>query len=751
MIRSEEALEFHAGNRPGKLEVRPSKPCLTAREMRLAYLPGARFACKAIADLPDAAFRYTARGNLVGVVTDGSAVPGLGDVGPLAAKPMGEGLALLFKRLADIDAFDLELDTRDADRVVETVRLLKPTFGAVVLKDIKAPDGLYIYERLAETLGIPVFHENLQSTAVVATAALMNALALAEKDVAAARIVICGAGTVGIGCARLFHALGVGPENLLLYDIHGLVRADRDDLTSYQRVFARPDGPRTLSEGLRGADVFVGASAGRLLTPEMVRSMARFPVIFALATPEPEIGYEAARACRHDVIVATSLTQLPNAVVDFLSFPYVLRGALDVHATRITDGMLLAAARSLADLGREEVVEEVSRAYGGAPLSFGPEYVLPRPIDPRILVRESAAVARRAVEEGVARKPLEAGAYQESLAVRLGTGRELLRRLLLTARQECPRVAFAEGTSETVLRAASILLEEGVARPILLGPEAEVRAEVERLGLDAAGVTIVDPARSPRREAYLEEYLRLRRRRGVMRTTARERLRRTDRIAALMLRTGDADLMVSGITAHYANSLRTVLEVIGPAPGVRRISSHYMVLLPRDVFFFADCGVNIDPDAEELAEIALLTAGCARAAGIEPRVAMLSFSNFGSVEHAFSRKVRRATEIVKVRAPGLVVDGEMQLATALSAEIRAQHFPFTDLTKDANVLIFPDLQSGNLAMQLLERAGDAVTVGPVLMGTARPAHLIQYGSSVPELVNLVVAGIVQSAAGRAAP
>jgi malate dehydrogenase (oxaloacetate-decarboxylating)(NADP+) len=750
MIRSEEALEFHAGNRPGKLEVRPAKPCLTAREMRLAYLPGARFACEAIAALPDAAFRYTARGNLVGVVTNGSAVPGLGDVGPLAAKPMGEGLALLFKRLADIDAFDLELDTRDADRFVETVRLLEPTFGAVVLKDLRAPEGLTIHDRLTETLGIPVFHENLQSTAVVATAALMNALALAEKDVAVALLVICGAGTVGIGCARLFRAIGVRPEHLLVYDVHGLLHADRDDLTPYQRAFARSDGPRTLAEGLRGADVFVGASSGGLVTPEMVRSMARFPIVFALATPEPEIGYEEARACRHDVIVATGLTEFPNAVVDFLSFPYVLRGTLDVHATRITDGMLLAAARSLADLGREEVVEEVSRAYGGAPLSFGPEYLLPRPIDPRILVRESAAVARRAVEEGVARRPLEAGPYQESLAVRLGTGRELLRRLLIAARQERPRVAFAEGTSETVLRAASILLEEGVARPILLGPEAEVRAEVERLGLDAAGVTIVDPARSPRREAYLEEYLRLRRRRGVMQTTARERLRRTDRIAALMLRTGDADLMVSGITAHYADSLRTILEVIGTAPGVRRISSHYMVLLPRDVFFFADCGVNIDPDAEELAEIALLTAGCARAVGIEPRVAMLSFSNFGSVEHSFTRKVRRATEIVKARAPGLVVDGEMQLATALSAEIRAQHFPFTDLTKDANVLIFPDLQAGNLAMQLLERTGEAVTVGPVLMGTSRPAHLIQYGSSVQELVNLVVAGIVQAAAGRPA-
>ncbi len=748
MIRSEDALAYHAGDRPGKLEVRPVKPCLTAREMRLAYLPGARFACEAIAASPEEVFRYTARGNLVGVVTNGSAVPGLGDVGPLAAKPMGEGLALLFKRLADIDAFDLELGTRDPDQFVETVRLLEPTFGAIVLMDLRAPEGLAIHERLVTTLGIPVFHENLQSTAVVATAALINALALAEKEIGSVRMVMSGAGTVGLGCARLFRALGLRPEQLFVYDVNGLLLTGREDLTSYQRVLATGDGPPTLGEALQGADVFVGASAAGLLTAPMIRSMARFPVVFALATPEPEITYEAARACRHDVIVATSLTHVPNAVVDLLSFPYVLRGALDVQATRITDGMLLAAAHALADLGREEVVEEVSRAYGGQRFAFGPEYLLPRLIDPRILVRESAAVARQAVAEGVARRPVEAAAYQESLSLRLGTGREMLRRLIVAARQKRPRVVFPEGTNETVLRAASLLMEERVARPVLLGPEGEVRAAVERLGLDAAGVTIVDPARTPRREAYLEQYLQLRRRRGVMRTMALERLAHRDLVAALMVRSGDADLMISGVTAHYADSLRTMLEVIGPEQGVRRISSHYLVLLPRDVYLFADCSVNVDPSEEELAETALLTAAAARTLGIEPRVAMLSFSNFGSVDHPFARKVRKATEIVKARAPGLVVDGEMQLATALSAEIRKEHFPFSELEKDANVLIFPDLQSGNLAMQLLEKTREAVVVGPVLMGTSHPVHLSQYGSSVRELFNLTVAGIVQSGTGK---
>ena len=748
MIRSEDALAYHAGHRPGKLEVRPSKPCLTARDLRLAYLPGAGFACAAIAADPGAAYRYTSRGNLVGIVTNGSAVPGLGAVGPLAAKPMGEGLALLFKRLADIDAFDLEVATNDPARFVETVRLLEPTFAAIVLKDLAAPEGLAIHERLASVLGIPVFHENLQGTAVVATAALTNALALADKDVSAARLVVSGAGTVGIGCARLFRAIGIRPDNLLVYDVHGLLHEGRGDLSPRQRDLAVPEGPATLAEALKGADVFVGASAGGVVTAEMVRSMARFPIVFALATPEPEIGYEEARACRHDAIVATGLTQFPNAVVDLLGFPYVLRGALDVQATRITDGMLLAAAGALADLGREEVVEEVSRAYGGARLSFGPEYLLPKPIDPRVFVRASSAVARRAVEEGVAWKPLEVAAYQESLSLRIGTGRETLRRLIVAARRERPRVVFAEGTNETVLRAASVLMDEGVARPVLLGPEAEVHAAVERLGLDAAGVTVVDPARSPRRDAYLEEYLGLRHRRGVMRSMALERVRRPDRFAALMLRTGDADLTISGIDAHYVDSIRTVLEVIGPAPGVKRVSSHYLVLLPRDVYLFADCALNVDPDADELAEIALLAAGCARTLGLEPRVAMLSFSNFGSVEHAVTRKVRRATEIVGARAPGLEVDGEMQLATALNPEVRARHFPFARLSRNANVLVFPDLQAGNVAVQLLERTGEAVVVGPLLMGTSRPAHTVQYGSSVQELVNLTVAGIVEAAAAR---
>jgi malate dehydrogenase (oxaloacetate-decarboxylating)(NADP+) len=521
--------------------------------------------------------------------------------------------------------------------------------------------------------------------------------------------------------------------------------------TITSRRLAQTGAPLTLEEGLRGADVFVGASAPGVITQDMIRSMARFPIVFALATPEPEIGYDAARASRQDVIVATSLDSKPNAVLDLLSFPYIFRGALDVQATRITTGMLLAAARALAELAREDVVEEVERAYGQERFSFGPEYLLPKPIDPRILVRESAAVAQQAIDEGVARRPLEGRAYQESLTVRLGTGRETLRGLTLSARRRRLRVVFSEGTSDTVLRAAAILMEEGIAAPILLGREADVREAIERLRLGLGGAQVVEPARSARFESYVDEYFRLRRRRGVMRAAAAQRLRQTDTFGALMLHAGDVELMVAGVSTHYVESLRTILEVVGPAPSVQRVSSLHLVLLPKGPLLLADCAVNIDPDAEGLAEIALLAATAARALGLEPRVSMLSFSNFGSVDHPFTRKVRRATEIAKERAPGLVVDGEMQLATALAAPLRHEYFPFSRLDKDANVLVFPDLQSGNLALHLLQNVGGAVPIGPLLMGTRLPVHLLQYGATVEEVVNLVTVGAVEAASRGSSP
>ncbi len=746
MIRREDALEYHAAGRPGKIELRATTPCLTPREMRLAYLPGASFPGQEIMGDRGATFRYTARGNLVGVITNGTAVPGLGNVGPAAAKPMQEGVAVLFKRLADIDVFDLELDTTDPDRLVETVQMLEPTFGGINLKDIRAPEGLYIHDRLSAALHIPVFHENLDSTAVVAAAALLNALDLVEKRIDDIRVVVCGAGTVGTGCVRLLLDLGVTPHNLLVYDANGLIHPDRRDLHDYQRAFAREDPARALSEGVRGADVLLGASAGGVFTQEMVRSMNRFPVVFALATPQPEISYESARASRRDVIVATSLDTYPNAVVDLLSFPYIFRGALDVQATRVSRGMLIAAVRALADLAREEVVEEVARAYGSEYFGFGPEYLLPKPIDPRILVRESAAVAEQAIAEGVARLPLDSTTYQERLTVRLGTGRETMRGMILAARQERTRVVFSEGQSDTILRACSILLDEGIASPVLLGQEDQIRTAIDRLRIDLSGVPVVDPARSPRLESYVAEYFRMRRRRGVMQAAAAQQLLQHDYFAAMMLHSGDVDMMIAGASTHYVQSLRTIIEVIGPAADIGHISSHYLVLLPKDVVLLADCAVNIEPNAEDLAEMALLAAHTSRSLGLEPRVAMLSFSNFGSVDHPFARKVRRATEIAKARAPNLVIDGEMQLATALDGTLRREYFPFSDLKENANVLVFPDLQSGNLALHLLQHVGPAVPVGPVLMGTRLPAHVLQYGATVEDVVNLVTVGIVEASA-----
>ncbi|MCE5241940.1 MAG: phosphate acyltransferase [Syntrophobacteraceae bacterium] len=746
MVRLKDSLNYHATDRPGKIELKATKPCLTPLDLRLAYLPGAVYASAAIAEDPSRIFQYTSKGNLVGVITNGSAVPDLGNVGPGAAKPIQEGMVVLFKRLADIDVFDLELNTTDPERFIETVKMLEPTFGGINLKDIRAREGLEINDRLNECMNIPVFNQNLYSSAVVAAAALINALDLVDKDIEDIRVVMCGTGSGGIGCARLFLKLGVKPENLLMYNSKGLLHPDRTDLPDFARVFARDDPARTLADGIRGADVFLGFATGGIVTQDMVRSMNPYPIVFALATPEPEIGYEAARATRREVVVATGADRFPNAILDTLSFPYIFRGALDVQATQITEGMLIAAARALADLAREEVVEEVERAYGNEHFSFGPEYLLPKAIDPRILVRMSTAVARQAITEGVARCVVQNETYQESLIVRLGTGRETLRGLVMKARQKNLRVVFSDGASEPILRACSNLVSEGIASPILLGPEEEIREGIDRLDLDLGGIQIVDPSRSPLYETYVEEYFRLRCRRGVMLDEARRRVRRRDYFAALMVHTGAADMMLGGESIHYSDALRTILEVIGPAPGVRKVSSHHMVLLPKKIFFLADCGIIIEPDAEDLAETALMAANRARSLGIEPRVAMLSFSSYGSVDHPSTRKVRKATQIAKELAPDLIIDGEVQLSTALNSSLRQKYFPFSELKNDANVLIFPDVQAGNIALELLSCIGEAVSIGPLLTGTRMPAHLRQYGVTAEEVVNLTTVGVVEASA-----
>ncbi len=744
MIKKNDSLKYHKSPKPGKIEIKATKACLTPREMRLAYLPGASYPSQEIMKDEKEIFQYTGKGNLVGVITNGTAIPGLGNIGPLAAKPMQEGIAVLFKRLADINVFDIELNTDDPDKFIETVLMLEPTFGGINLKDIKAPEGLYIYDRLREKLKIPVFHENLYSTAVVAIAALINALDLVEKQLDEIRLVICGAGTVGIGCARLIIKMGVNPENLLMYDEKGLLHPQRTDMYDYQQPFVRESEALTLADGMKDADVFIGASSGGVLNLEMIRSMNRYPIVFALANPEPEIGYEEAKGSRQDIIVATGLDQYPNAVIDILSFPYIFRGALDVQAGAITENMMLAAARALADLAREEVVEEVEQAYGKERFCFGPEYLLPKAIDPRILVRESAAVALQAKKDGLATLMIKSEDHEEKLAVRLGTGREILRSLIIRAKQKPLRVVFSEGSNETILRAAGILIDEKIAKPILLGNEKEIRQEIELLGLDLGGATIIDPSKSQHFEEYIDDYFSMRKRRGVMRVRAVQHLKQRDYFASMMVSKGHADMMIAGCSTHYVRSLRTILEVIGTAPGIRRISSYYLILLPKAVVSLADCAVNINPDAEDLAEIAILAALKCRSMGFEPRIAMLSFSNFGSVDSTNTLKVRRATEIVKKRYPDLEIDGEMQLAAARNTKLRESYFPFTSLKSDANVLVFPDLQSGNLAMHSLQYMAEAIPIGPLLMGTRLPAHIIPYGATVEEVVHLITACIVDA-------
>jgi len=746
MIKHEESLKYHQSPKAGKIEVKATKACLTPKELRLAYLPGAAFPSQEIMKNEKDVFKYTAKGNLVGVITNGTAIPGLGDIGPLAAKPMQEGMSVLFKRLADIDVFDIELNTKDPDKIIEAIVMLEPTFGGINLKDIKAPEGLYIYDRLREKLKIPVFHENLYSTAVVAAAALTNALDLAEKKLEEIQMVICGAGTVGIGCARLFKRMGVNPKNILMYDVNGLLHPGRKDLYDYQTPFIRKSKALTLAQGLKNADVFIGASAGDILSLEMIRSMNRYPIVLAMSTPTPEIGYEEAKGSRQDIILATGLDQYPNAILDILSFPYIFRGALDVQAEAITENMMLAAAKALADLAREEVLEEVEKAYSHEQLNFGPDYLLPKAIDPRILMRESAAVALQAKIDKVATLPMEKEKYEENLAVRLGTGREILRSLIMRARHAPKSVVFSEGSNETILRASSILIEEGIANPILLGQEKLIHKEINRLGLDLAGVSIINPSKSHHFEDYVSSYFSIRKRRGVMHETALQRLKNRDYFASMMVHKGHADMMIAGYSTHYVESLRIILEVIGTANNISQVSSYYLVLLPKDVVALADCAVNINPNAEELAEIAVLTATKCRTLGFEPRVAMLSFSSFGSVDHPHTLKVRRATEIVKEKFPDLEIDGEMQLSAARDFELRQNYFPFSTLSANSNVLIFPDLQSGNLTMHSLQYMAEAIPIGPMLTGTRLPAHLLQYGATVEEVVNLVTVCSVDAAA-----
>jgi malate dehydrogenase (oxaloacetate-decarboxylating)(NADP+) len=744
-LRDEDIFEYHEKPRPGKLEVVTTKPCLTQRDLSIAYTPGVARPCLAIRDDPAAAYRFTGKGNLVAVVSNGSAVLGLGDLGALAAKPVMEGKAVLFKRFADVDVFDIELDTRDPDEIVRIVKALEPTFGGINLEDIKAPECFYIEERLKQILSIPVFHDDQHGTAIISAAALLNALELAGKRIEDVRVVFCGAGAAGIGCAEMYVRLGVRRDHILLVDSVGVVYEGRTErMNPYKARFAQRTLRRTLAEAMRGADVFVGVSVKDLVTPEMLKSMADNPIVFAMANPDPEIPYEVAVATRPDVIMATGRSDYPNQVNNVLGFPFIFRGALDVRATTITDEMKVAAARALAALAKEDVPEAVLKAYGVKSLKFGRDYLLPKPFDPRVLLWVAPAVAQAAIESGVARRPLaDLGAYRESLERILGPSREVMH-LVFHKAQTHPlrRIVMPEGEDDTLVRAARQVVEQRLARPVLVGRPEAVRARLAEVGLDPSQVEVVWPTASPRLAAYAEEFYRLRQRKGVTPAMARELMQNPTYFALMMVRLGEADGFVGGMSRPYPETIRPAIQIVGLREGVSRISALHMLVLKDRLFFCADTMVNIEPTSEELAEIAMLAADTARFFDIEPKVAMLAFSTFGSVRHPISERVARAVQIVTERRPDLVVDGEMHLDTAVVEEIVRQNYPHSRIKGDANVLIFPDLTSGNIGYKLVQRLGRAEVVGPILMGMRRPVNVLGHGTTVSDIVNLTAITVV---------
>ncbi len=738
------ALDYHARGRKGKIEVVATKPCFTQRDLSLAYTPGVAAPCLEIKRDPSLVREYTAKGNLVAVVSNGTAVLGLGNIGALAGKPVMEGKGVLFKRFADIDVFDIELDTEDPDELIRAVQLMEPTFGGVNLEDIKAPECFYIEERLKETMNIPVFHDDQHGTAIISGAALINALDLVGKKIDEVKVVFSGAGAAGIACANFYIALGVRPENVLMADSRGILWKGRGDegKNPYKDKFFRETEARTLADAMRGADVFCGVSVKGVLTPEMVKTMADRPIIFAMANPDPEITYEAARAARPDSIVATGRSDYPNQVNNVLGFPFIFRGALDVDAAAINEEMKLAAAHALARLAREDVPESVKRAYEGEDLVFGPDYIIPKPFDPRVLVWEASAVAEAAIRTGVARKPVDLAAYREQLMDRIDWSREVMRKTFIRAKRDPKRVVFPEGAHPKIIWAASEAAAEGIARPILLGKKADILAQFEANHHSPKGIEIVEPKRWPHLEEYVQEYYRLRQRKGVTQSRAALDMRNYFYFGTMMVHQGHADAMVAGVSVNYPEVLRPALQIIGPREGGRIAAGMYMLHHDNKQYFLADCAVNIDPDADDLVEIALMAAAEVERLHIEPRLALLSFSNFGSVRTPETEKVAEAVRRLKALRPDLHVDGPVQANVALDVKAVEEHFPFADLKRRPNLLIFPNLDAGNISLKLLNKLSTAHTIGPIIIGMAKPIHLLARGSDVSTIVNLTaIAGV----------
>jgi len=747
-ISREDALDYHRRGRPGKIAVVPTKPLATQRDLSLAYTPGVAEPVLEIERLPDAAYEYTAKGNLVAVVTNGTAILGLGNRGALASKPVMEGKGVLFKAFADVDVFDIEVDAADPERLIEVVAALAPTFGGINLEDIKAPECFVVEERLKARLDIPVFHDDQHGTAIISGAALLNGLELVGKAIDSIRVVVSGAGASAISCSELAVRLGVRREHILLVDTRGVVYEGRGEgMNEYKARFAARTKARTLADAVRDADVFYGLSAADLLTAEMVKTMAKRPLIFAMANPDPEIRYEVAKAVRPDAIVATGRSDYPNQINNVLGFPFIFRGALDVRARAINEEMKVAAAQALARLAKQDVPDSVLHAYDLESLRFGPEYILPKPFDPRVLLWESPAVAQAAMETGVARISIDLDEYRHQLSLRQGKGMRVRQFIVNKARQAPKRVVFGEGEETKILRAAARVAEEGIATPILLGRPAVIAERLADLGLEAE-LTIIDPADYERSQAYADAYFRLRSRRGMTPSLALSRVRQRNVFGPMMVAMGEADAFVSGLTFEYPEVIRPALEIFHTRPGARRAAGAYLMIVDDRVYIFTDATVNIEPTAEDLAEIASLAADFARQLEIEPRVALLSFSNFGSTEHPLSQKVRQAVEILRARRPDLIVDGEMQADTAVVPEIVDERYPFSRV-RDANVLVFPSLEAANVAYKLLARLGQAQAIGPILLGLGAPVHVLQTGDDVEAIVHMTAVAVMD-AQGRGA-
>ncbi|MCX6174061.1 MAG: phosphate acetyltransferase [Ignavibacteriales bacterium] len=742
-VTKEEALKYHSEGRKGKIEVVPTKPCYTARELSLAYTPGVAEPCREIEKNDDDVYKYTAKGNLVAVVSNGTAVLGLGDIGPHAGKPVMEGKGVLFKRFADIDVFDIELKTHDPKEVIRAVQLMEPTFGGINLEDIKAPECFEIEEELIKTMNIPVFHDDQHGTAIISCAALINAVEIAGKKLDKIHLVVNGAGAAAISCCKLYVAAGVKRENISMFDTKGHVNKKRTDLNKYKELFAQDNQYADLADGMKEADVFVGLSKGNIVSKEMVKSMAKNPIVFAMANPDPEIKYEDAIDARKDIIMATGRSDYPNQVNNVLGFPFIFRGTLDVRASKINEQMKMAATKALAQLAREKVPEVVLNAYGGKEFSFGPEYIIPKPFDPRVLWNVAPAVAKAAMDTGVAKNPItDWDAYKVQLQERLGYSTEIVRVMVHKAQQNPKKVVFPEGEEEKIIRAANAAYDDNIAKPILLGNEQIIKTRIEDLGYELNKFEIIDPETTKKNEQYSEVFYKKRQRKGITPRDVKALMHDPNYFAAMMVEMGDADAMVGGLTQHYPQTIRPALQCIGVKEGLKIVSGMYIVIIKRKVYFFADCTVNVDPTPEQLAEIAINAADAVKEFDIIPKIAMLSFSNFGSAPYPQTIKVSNSVKIVKQKRPDLIIDGEMQADTAVVAEKMEKEYPFSSLKGGANVLIFPTLEAGNIAYKLLQRLTDATVIGPILMGMKKPVHVIQRGDTVNDIINMTAIAVV---------